>query len=63
MNELKDAFLSLKINKSLRYYDVSLNVLKKCFKSLFETLKYLFNLSIEKGIFPDDLKIAKVTPI
>ena len=28
-----------------------------------EPLKYLFNLSIEKAIFPDDLKIAKVTPI
>ena len=25
--------------------------------------KYLFNLSIEKEIFPDDFKIAKVTPI
>ena len=63
MNELKDAFLSLKINKSLRYDDVSLNVLKKYFKSLLETLKYLFTLSIENGIFSDDLKIAKVTPI
>ena len=63
MNELKDTFLSLKINKSLRYDDVSLNVLKKYFKSLLETLKYLFNLSIENGIFSDDLKIAKVTPI
>ena len=28
-----------------------------------EPLKYLFNLSIEKRIFPDDLKIAKITPI
>ena len=26
-------------------------------------LKYLFNLSIEKDVFPDDLKIARVTPI
>ena len=26
-------------------------------------LKYLFNLSIVKGIFPDDPKLAKVTPI
>ena len=33
------------------------------FSSLCERLQYLFNLSIEKGIFPDDLKIAKVTPI
>ena len=39
MNELKDAFYSLKSNKSP------------------------FNLSNEKGVFPDDLKIARVTPI
>ena len=63
MNELKDAFFSLKINKSPGYDDISFNVLKKCFSSLCEPLKYLFNLSIEKRIFPDDLKIAKVTPI
>ena len=63
MNELKDAFFSLKINKSLGYDDISFNVVKKCFSSLCEPLKYLFNLSIEKGILPDDLKIAKVTPI
>ena len=63
MNELKDAFFSLKINKSPGYGDISFNVVKKCFSSLCKPLKYLFNLSIEKGIFPDDLKIAKVTPI
>ena len=63
MNELKDAFFSLKINKSPDYDDISFNVFKKCFSSLCEPLKYLFNLSIEKGIFPDDLEIAKVTPI
>ena len=63
MNKLKDAFFSLKINKSPGYDGISFNVLKKCFSSLCEPLKYLFNLSIEKGIFLDDLKIAKVTPI
>ena len=63
INELKDAFFSLKINKSPGYDDISFNVLKKCFSSLCEPLKYLFNLSIEKGIFPDDIKIAKVTSI
>ena len=56
-------FFSLKINKSPGYDDISFNVLKKCFSGLCEPLKYLFNLPIEKGIFPDDLKIAKVTPI
>ena len=63
MNELKDAFFSLKIDKSSGYDDISFNVLKKCFSSFCEPLKYLLNPSIEKGIFPDDLKIAKVTPI
>ena len=41
---------------------MSTNVIKKCFGELCEPLKYLCNLSIVKGIFPDDLKIAKVTP-
>ena len=63
MNELKDAFFSLKIKKSPGYDDIGFNVLIKYFSSLCEPLKYLFNLSIEKGIFPDDLKIDKVTPI
>ena len=63
MNELKDAFYSLKSDKSPGYDDISYNVIKKCFGSLCEPLKYLFNLSIEKGVFPDDLKIARVTPI
>ena len=63
MNELKDAFYSLKSNKSPGYDNISYNVIKKCLVSLCEPLKYLFNLSIEKGVFPDDLKIARVTPI
>ena len=63
MNELKDAFFSLKINKSPSNNDISFNALKKCFSSLCEPLKYLFNPSIKKGILPDHLKIAKITPI
>ena len=63
MNELKDAFKSLKSNKSPGYDDISFNVVKKFFGSLCEPLRYFFNLSIEKGVFPDDLKIAWVTPI
>ena len=63
INEPKDAFFSLKITKSPGHDGVSFNVIKKCFGELCKPLKYLFNLSIVKGIFPDDLKIAKVTPI
>ena len=63
INELKDAFFSLKINKSQGLDGVSFNVIKRCFGELCKPLKYLFNLSIVKRIFPDDLKIAKVIPI
>ena len=63
INEFKDAFFSLKINKSLGVHNVSFNIIKKCFGVLCEPLIYLFQLSLEKGVFPDDLKIAKVTPI
>ena len=37
-------------------------VIKKCFGSLCEPLKYE-NLSNENGVFPGGLKIARVTPI
>ena len=63
INELKGAFFSLKINKSSGVDDVSFNIIKKCFGVLCAPLTYLFQLSLEKGVFPDDLKIAKVTPI
>ena len=42
---------------------MSFKVIKKCFGELCEPLRYLFNLSIVKGILPDDLKISKVTRI
>ena len=42
MNELKDAFYSLKSNKSPGYDNISHNVIKKCFGSLCKPLKYLF---------------------
>ena len=43
--------------------EIRFNVAKKCFGSLSKTLLPIFRLSLEEGIFPDDLKTAKVTPI
>ena len=62
ISKLKDAFFSLKINKISGIDDVSFSIVKKSFGVLCESLIYLFQLSFEKGIFLDDLKIAKVTP-
>ena len=63
INELNDAFFLLKINKSAGVDDVSFSIIEKCFGVLCKPLSYLFQLSLEKGIFPDDLKYATVTPI
>ena len=61
VNELKDAFFSLKINKSAQYDDISFNVVKKCFEALHKPLLHIFDLSLQIRIFPDKLKIARVT--
>ena len=63
INELKEAFFSLKTSKRPGYDEISSNVIIKCFSELNEPLKYLFEKSIEKGVFPDALKIARVTPL
>ena len=61
INELRDAFFSLKLSKSPGYDEINFNVVKKCFSKLCEPLKYAFNLSIETGVFTDKLKIAHVS--
>ena len=47
-NELRNAFFSLKINKSAGYDDISFNVVKKCFgalhKPLLHNLIFLYKL-------------------
>ena len=63
VNELKEAFFSLKINKSPSYDDISFNVVRDCFGPLLKPLMDIFNLSLQKGCFPEELKIARVTPI
>ena len=57
---LKEAFFSLKTNKSPGYDDINFNIVKKCFGETIEPLKHLLNLSPENKIFPENTKIAKV---
>ena len=63
INVLKEAFFSLKINKSTGHDNISYNVVSKCFGDLSTSLKHIFDLSFENRIFSDSLKIAKVTPV
>ena len=61
--ELKETFYSLKTNKTTDCDDISYNVVKNCFRELCDPLLHIFNRSFSSGIFPDSLKIGKVTPI
>ena len=49
VNELKEAFFSLKINKSPGYDDISfnVNVVRNCFGSILKPLMAIFNLSLQ----------------
>ena len=58
INKLKDAFFSLQTNKSPGHDEINFDVIKSCFGSLSKPLLHIFRLSLEEGIFPDDLKTA-----
>ena len=61
--ELENAFASIKTKTSLRYDDISADVVKRVSDEIFVILKHIFNISLAKGVFADKLKIARVTTI
>ena len=63
ITELKNAFFSLKTNKSSGADKINFNVIKHCFGKLCGPRKYLFDSSLQSGVFPDLLKIAIVSPV
>ena len=62
-DEIKEALRSLKPNKSPAYDNISSSVVNETSDILFTPLKYIFNLSLQQGIFAENLKIAKVSPV
>ena len=62
-DESKEAFKSLKRNKAAGFDDLSSNIIIDAYDSLKNILLHIFNAPIQQGIFPDSLKIAKVTPM
>ena len=63
IKELREAFKSLLSNKSPGIDKISVNMIKEVYCVIKSVLLHIFNLSFEKGTFPDALKIAKVTPV
>ena len=62
-SDLITAVSSLKDNKSQEHDGIDALVVKKCINLIAFPLCHIYNASIEQGIFPNDLKIAKVIPI
>ena len=60
---MKDAFFSLKTNKSPSADKKNFNVIKHCFGELCRHFKYLFDSLLQSGVFPDPMKIAIVSSI
>ena len=59
-DELEDIVRSLENNKAS---DVSIFILKKCIKYISGHLAGFFNHFMALGIFPDILKLGKISPI
>ena len=61
--EIKDTIKSLKNSNSSGHDNFSSKFVKLSAPILIPALEKLFNLSLKTGIYPDNLKIAKVIPI
>ena len=61
--EFKDAFFTLKINKSPGYDNLNVNVIKSMYHKLKIPWMSIFSQSLSTGISPDKIKIANVSPI
>ena len=62
-DDFEEVFQSLKRNKAAGFNDFNTNTVADGYNSLKNVLFHAFKVSIQQGIFPDSLKIAKVTPI
>ena len=61
--QLNEAFNSLKANKNPGFDDISPSIVKRCHENIFNPIKHVFSLSLKQGLFPENLKIARVPPI
>ena len=63
LTEVKDEIGKIKDDKCAGLDKISNKLLKPAGETIVNSLTCIFNLSNNTGIFPDDLKLAKVTPI
>ena len=62
-DEFEEAFKLLKRKKALGHDCLDVNIITSVYEFIKKPLLKIFNESINLGIFPENMKIAKVTPI
>uniref|UniRef100_A0A669CB82 Reverse transcriptase domain-containing protein n=1 Tax=Oreochromis niloticus TaxID=8128 RepID=A0A669CB82_ORENI len=61
--EIYDIVRGLKNKTSTDWNDIDMVTVKTVIDGIVKPLKYIFNLSFQKGVFPQKMKVAKVIPI
>ena len=61
--EILHTTTNLKASTSEGYDNVSTKLLKQTVKEVATPLAHIINLSLSHGIFPNDMKLAKIVPI
>ncbi|XP_047129428.1 uncharacterized protein LOC124809393 [Hydra vulgaris] len=61
--EFEKAFKTLQKNKASEADDINGNIVIECLEYLKDILYKVYGTSIRQGVFPEELKIAKVAPI
>lgn len=60
--EISDRIIDLSIYKAKGPDNITISLLREIRLLITDSLAYLFNLCIKNGVFPDQMKIATVTP-
>ena len=61
--EVLQVIKNLKNSKAYDVDDISTHIVKTISEYIAEPITHIFNKAVEEGIFPDQLKIAKVIPV
>ena len=62
-SEVRKEILNLSTKKATKNGDIPAKILKKSVDIYIKEITFIINDCLEKGIFPDDLKLADVSPI
>ena len=62
-NELSEISNSFRSGKSAGHDRIAISIIKQSIQIIAEPLSHIINLSITRGIVPDQMKIARVVPL